>query len=71
MPATINREPSWPAVQDIEIFNTKSLDVLYRNGLIEPGPLVVRYSPGHYFLKIDDKRLLIPKIITSQSALVF
>lgn len=75
MPAIIiNPEPSWPAVQDIDIFNTKSLDLLYRNGLIEqpqPGPLV-SYGQGYYFLKIDDKtRFVIPKIVTSQSALLF
>lgn len=70
MPAIINPEPSWPAVQEIDIFNTKSLDLLYRNGLIEPGP-VVRYSQGYYLLKIDDKRFVIPKIVTSQSALLF
>lgn len=71
MPAAIiNPEPSWPAVQDIDIFNTKSLDLLYRNGFIEPGPLV-RYTHGYYFLKIHDTRFVIPKIVTSQSALLF
>lgn len=67
----MNREPSWPAVQEIEIFNKKSLDVLSRNGLIEPGPSVIRYTTGYYFLIIDGERFLIPKIISSQSALVF
>lgn len=70
----INPEPSWPAVQDIDIFNTKSLDLLYRNGFIEqpqPGPLV-HYKQGYYFLRIDDNtRFVIPKIVTSQSALLF
>lgn len=70
MPAIINPEPSWPAVQDIDIFNTKSLDLLHRNGFIEPGPLV-RYAQGYYFLKIHDTRFVIPKIVTSQSALLF
>lgn len=72
MPAAINPEPSWPAVQEIDIFNnTKSLDLLYRNGFIEPGPSVRNADEGYYFLKIHDTRFLIPKIVTSQSALLF
>lgn len=65
MPATINSEPSWPAVRDIAILNTKSFDLLHRNGLIELGPL------DHYALKINEKKLVIPKIATSKSALSF
>lgn len=71
MPAIINPEPSWPAVQDIDIFNMKSLDLLHRKGLIEPGPLLGRYSQGYNLLKINDSRFVIPKIATSQSALLF